>query len=74
MPNGYCGLDHDKALTVIQDYFGNGYAPSPHYIEKPYSSFLVYWPLIIGFIFLAVIGLYTYAFVRNMMFSDKNKS
>ncbi|AZZ99128.1 hypothetical protein [Pseudoalteromonas sp. R3] len=71
MPNSYCGLDHDKALAVIRGYFGDGYAPSPHHIEKPYSSFLVDWPLVMSFMLLAVIGLYTYVFVRNMMFSRK---
>ncbi|RZM84163.1 hypothetical protein C3B51_04375 [Pseudoalteromonas rubra] len=72
-PRGYCNLDHDKALAVIKSYFGNGYAPSPHHMERAYSSFLVNWPLIISFVFLALIGFYTYVFVRHY-FSGKNNA
>ncbi|WP_138596662.1 hypothetical protein [Pseudoalteromonas citrea] len=67
-PIGHCGFNNDTVLTVLESYFGSGYSPSPTYIEKPNSSFLMHWPLLFGSMFLTMIGLYTYNFVRKTLF------
>jgi hypothetical protein len=53
---GLCdiGANTNVALDIVRARFGAGYLPQPGHKENQFNQSFVHWPLLFGFLFLAI--------------------